>query len=125
MGERRLVLLARWRTWWILPALACLLLLLSCSAGSRDQVLGEWVNVNPNSKISRLEFRDNDSLHIQLEGVQLAGVWKVVNKYRVQIRLAELPGRMPELETLIAIHDSTLVWTLPGNSAHQEFKRGS
>jgi len=97
----------------------------SCSAGSRDQVQGTWVNVNPASKISRLDFRPDDSLRVQLEGVQLAGTWKVVNKYRVQIRLAELPGRMPALETLIAIHDTTLVWTLPGNTTHQEFRRGS
>ena len=108
-----------------LASLVLLLLGISCSGGSRDQVQGTWVNVNPASKISRLEFRDNDSLRVQLEGVQLVGSWKVVNKYRVQIHLAELPGRMPALETLIAIHDSTLVWTLPGNSTHQEFRRGS
>jgi hypothetical protein len=109
--------------------LALLLLLLvtgfSCSAGSRDQVQGTWVNVNAASKISRLDFRPDDSLRVQLEGVQLAGTWKVLNKYRVQIHLAELPGKMPALETLIAIHDTTLVWTLPGNSTHQEFRRGS
>lgn len=108
--------------------LAWLLLLLlgiSCSGGSRDQVLGTWVNRSPHSKISRMEFHGNDSLHIQLEGVALTGSWKVVNKYRVQIHLAELPGRMPALETLIAIEDSILAWTLPGNAGTQEFRRGS
>jgi hypothetical protein len=104
-------------------ALTGLLLALSCSLGSRDQVLGTWVNQNPNSKISRMEFREDDSLHIQLEGLVLSGTWKVINKYRVKIHLQAVPNQMQELETLIAIEDTLLAWTLPNNTGTQEFKR--
>jgi hypothetical protein len=86
-------------------------------------VLGTWVNQNPNSKISRMEFREDDSLHIQLEGLVLSGTWKVINKYRVKIHLQAVPNQMQELETLIAIEDTLLAWTLPNNTGTQEFKR--
>ncbi|MFA7331897.1 MAG: hypothetical protein WC326_12580 [Candidatus Delongbacteria bacterium] len=106
------------------PALAGLLVLLSCSLGSRDQVLGVWVNRNPHSKISRLEFRADNSLLVQLEGLALSGRWKVINKYRVKVQLAAVPNQMAALETLIAIDDSLLAWTMPDNAGTQEFRRG-
>ncbi len=110
----------RWRVW---SALAGLLVFLSCAVGSRDQVLGAWVNRNPYSKISRMEFRADNSLRVQLEGLELSGRWKVINKYRVQVHLAAVPNQMAELETLIAIEDSLLAWTMPDNGGTQEFRR--
>lgn len=114
---------ARSNKWRLGSALAGLLFLLSCAMGSRDQVLGVWVNRNPVSKISRMEFREDNSLSIQLEGLQLSGRWKVINKYRVQIHLEAVPNQMAELETLIAIEDSLLAWTVPDNGGTQEFRR--
>lgn len=115
-GKRRTTILAA------LGLLACLAFL-SCATGSKDQVLGTWMNLNPRSNISRMDFREDNTLSIQLQGLQLHGLWKVINKYRVKVRLEAIPGKTTELETLFALTDSTLVWHLPDGGGTEEFKR--